>query len=707
MSLWRDELKTSNATNATLVVLAAIAISSLGRVVQAPGLYVTAVPAVVVGAAFAIVFGRRSLGLGFLLLVAVGAITLPALFVHKIAPTPAALSALRALIRSGLSDAGSATPPVAAASKYTVLVWCALLLLGFLGAAWIVVRRPLGTVVSALGVVTFAGSIGDGRGRTAYALAAIVATIAFFLAEGRQRIARWAGGTLPIPAWFGVPTLVIASAAALAAPAIFGDQPIVQLRGALRPRIVIIKPLSDIRRQLKIDPPIEVMRVSSSRPLYWRLTALDTYDGKEWLLQAHPHDLTNSTVPQTNPRPTGEIVDQTYTLTSLLSPWLPAAYSARAIHTTVPVQFDAPSQTLLLKEDSTPGLTYTVRSELPKVTADEPAKPKAASSDAEKLFGSYARPIVAGTTTPLDEARRLVSYFRRFTYSENVPAGHSIARLQQFLRERKGYCEQFAAAMTLMMRGLGADARVGVGFLPGSIVNGSYVVSTKDAHAWVEVNLPGGGWTTFDPTPGHGVSSSVPKTVQALATPRPIPQQTAVPVPTPEQQNLPSHPVPVRKPFHIPSSIIYALVAMAVLSITPTAKRVRRSRRRRGSPDVIVVGAFSEFLDRARDLGWVSSASETHREFARRVGAGNGVVYTELANVTGRVLYADTAVSQQDAAKAWATLERSLHELRGNAPWWRRALAELDPRTLVPPGITGRLLKRVKRYTPTGRPSSS
>ena len=36
------------------------------------------------------------------------------------------------------------------------------------------------------------------------------------------------------------------------------------------------------------DPPLEVMRVVSARPTYWRLTALDTYDGHEWLLRAHP-----------------------------------------------------------------------------------------------------------------------------------------------------------------------------------------------------------------------------------------------------------------------------------------------------------------------------------------------------------------------------------------------------------------------------------
>jgi len=89
-----------------------------------------------------------------------------------------------------------------------------------------------------------------------------------------------------------------------------------------------------------------------------------------------------------------------------------------------------------------------------------------------------------------------------------------------------------------------------------------------------------------------------------------------------------------------------------------------------------------------------------------RVGRGNGTNYRQLAIVAGRVLYADETVTQQDASQAWTTLERSLHDLRTNVPPWRRAVATLDPRTLIPAGLVGRALKVLRRYTPTGRPSS-
>ncbi len=713
MSLWRDELKPSRATEGTLFVLGLVAIGSLGRVVAWPRYLFWAIPAAAIGAAFAFFFGKRSLGLGFGLLLGISFLTLPAIFALKRTafglPTPAGYRAVRDLARSGLHDAASATPPVIAQAKYMVLIWCALILLGFLGAAWIVVRRPLGAVVSALGVVTFSGSVGDGPGRTAVAICAVIATIAFFLAEGRQRIMRWGSGRLSLPAWFGVPTLALASVAALASPLVFGDTPLVQLRGALRPRIVIIKPLSDIQRQLKVDPPIEVMRVTADRPLYWRLTGLDSYDGREWLLEAHPHDVVSGPLPQPNPPATGATVRQRVTLTSLLSPWLPAAYAARSIESQASVELDKPSQTLLLRDQSSPGLTYTVTSVLPKITSNEAGGKRDPRDDTERLFGGYAKSIVAGARTPLDIARKLEHHFRTFAYSETVPAGHSVGRLQQFLRDKKGYCEQFAATMTLMLRGLGVDARVGVGFLPGANVGGEYVVSTKDAHAWVEAKLPGGGWMNFDPTPGRGTTATIPKNVQAQATPAPIPSVTSVPQPTPQQQNLPQDAARQRKPLHIPAPVIWTVLALAVLSIAPIAKRVRRSRRRRGTPDVVVVGAYSEFVDRAREFGWTAAPAETHREFCSRVAGSSNGTFGELATITGRAVYAADHATNEDAQAAWRSLERSVHDLRERAPWWRRVFAIVDPRPLAPEGMTIpqlRTLRLRRRQTPTGRPSS-
>ncbi len=699
MSLWRDDPRPSGATLVTLVAVALVAVGSLSRLFVGPRYLAWALPALAIGSAFALYFGRRSLGLGVTFLAAGWVLSLPGLFARPDSaagfPTGTSIGTAWRLLGSGLRDAAKAVPPLEAEPRHLALVWTAFLFLGFLGASWVVVRRPVGAIISALGVVTFAGSLGDGPGRTGFALAAIAATGAFFLSEGRQRIGQWASGHVRVPLWFGIPTLGAACAFALAAPFLLGDAPLVELRSAIRPRLVIIKPLSDIRRQLKVDPPIEVMRVEAARPTYWRLTALDSYDGREWVLEARPRPVRRGIVRPPNPPTTGDTLEQRYRLTSLLSPWMPAAYAARSIDAQPEVELDERSQTLLLRGDTSPGLSYTVRSQLPKVSANRSSVVSEVTDEKERFFGELARPIVKGAATPLNIASRLEEHFHTFEYNEDVDGGHSVQRLQRFLQERAGYCEQFAATMTLMLRGLGIDARVGVGFLPGAQGNGEFVVSTREAHAWVEAAIPGAGWTTFDPTPGRDDSAPVPPQVdEAVLEPPPAAAQDMnVPASTPEPQPLPEDITqPASAP--VPAEVIWLAVALAVLAAIPTTKRVRRTVRRAGAPTEVILGAYAELVDRARELGWSARPSETHREFLHRT-VGTSQHGSDLHRLAAHALYGPPGMSNDEASAAWKALAAALRAARERAPWWRRVLAPLDPRTLLPRGFVGRARVRV------------
>jgi len=68
---------------------------------------------------------------------------------------------------------------------------------------------------------------------------------------------------------------------------------------------------------------------------------------------------------------------------------------------------------------------------------------------------------------------------------------------------KRGNCEYFATAMTVMLQLVGVPARIASGYHGGEFneLGGYYIVREKFAHAWVEVHLPDRGWTTFDPTP--------------------------------------------------------------------------------------------------------------------------------------------------------------------------------------------------------------
>ena len=76
--------------------------------------------------------------------------------------------------------------------------------------------------------------------------------------------------------------------------------------------------------------------------------------------------------------------------------------------------------------------------------------------------------------------------------------------------QRVGFCNYFASAMITMLRSLDIPARLVVGFAPGEWdeSRNTWIVRTKDYHAWPEVYFPEYGWVEFEPTP-PGVQPSL------------------------------------------------------------------------------------------------------------------------------------------------------------------------------------------------------
>jgi transglutaminase-like putative cysteine protease len=117
---------------------------------------------------------------------------------------------------------------------------------------------------------------------------------------------------------------------------------------------------------------------------------------------------------------------------------------------------------------------------------------------------------------PLDEeiARNIERHLRsQFTYTMDISDAKTRADLDPivwFLSEdgRRGHCEYFAAAMTLMCQSLGIEARVVSGYRCDEYNDFShrFIVKQSQAHAWVEV-LTSDGWRTFDPTSGRDSSA--------------------------------------------------------------------------------------------------------------------------------------------------------------------------------------------------------
>jgi transglutaminase-like putative cysteine protease len=116
-----------------------------------------------------------------------------------------------------------------------------------------------------------------------------------------------------------------------------------------------------------------------------------------------------------------------------------------------------------------------------------------------------ARRWTAGADSDLGRARALERRLRvEYGYTLELPPREPADPLANFLFvRRRGHCEYFASAMTVMLRTLGIPARLATGFQSGvyNPITDLWLVRASDAHSWVEAWIPGYGWATFDPTP--------------------------------------------------------------------------------------------------------------------------------------------------------------------------------------------------------------
>jgi protein-glutamine gamma-glutamyltransferase len=149
-----------------------------------------------------------------------------------------------------------------------------------------------------------------------------------------------------------------------------------------------------------------------------------------------------------------------------------------------------------------------------------PEIPIAAPSPEDLRIPDNLRPTVTrlaaewtrGIDDPAEKIAALAQHFEHdFRYSLDFQQRRREALLDFLLEQRRGHCEYFASAMTLLARALGIPARVVAGYRVAeqSPFGGYWIVREQNAHAWTEVYLPGRGFVTVDATPSGPPQNTV------------------------------------------------------------------------------------------------------------------------------------------------------------------------------------------------------
>lgn len=123
---------------------------------------------------------------------------------------------------------------------------------------------------------------------------------------------------------------------------------------------------------------------------------------------------------------------------------------------------------------------------------------------------TLARDITKNATNNYDRALAISTWLsHNLDYTLEMVSPGDREPIDFFLFDRKrGHCEYFASAMTILARAVGVPARNVNGFVGGEWNEYDQYVAVRggDAHSWVEVYFPGAGWVTFDPTPAGSLS---------------------------------------------------------------------------------------------------------------------------------------------------------------------------------------------------------
>ncbi|WP_138756606.1 DUF3488 and transglutaminase-like domain-containing protein [Modestobacter altitudinis] len=613
--------------------------------------------------------GRVAVPLGQLLLVLVvlGRVFAPDHLLLGLLPTPGSIADLAGVLADGVDEiAEQATPAlpldglVALTTLFVALVALAADLLAVparqpaLGGLGLLVLYcvPVSTVTGSVAFLSFAGPAcgfavllwADQRGRlvdSARGGSGSPLGTATLPALRVGVIALVAGVVLPV----FVPTLAEGSLAS----GIGGSGTGNGLGSSL-------DPVAEMAGQLNRPEPMDLLQVDASvEDLgYLRAVSLDEYGDNGWHMSNLDGEESIADDPTLAPLPGDEPRREVRAQVTVLGhddQFLPVAYAPQRVEVAGgddrSWRFDQAGTTIYGRDVTTGGATYEFSAEEPEPTvADLEAAPELAADDPMLRYvelptvapsvTDLAADLTADAGTPYDRVRAVLSHFtdpaNRFVYSLSTTPGTTGDDLVDFLRLKRGYCEQYAGAMAVLVRAAGVPARVVLGYTPGQVQSdGSRLVTTDDAHAWVEAWFAGVGWIPFDPTPiaaDRAVTLPwAPRTViPADTTAEPTAPNAGVPVPAGptatidrDDQYVPIDVEALQDERSLAPWYAGAGGAVVLLGLLAAPGVLRRRARRRRLADGSAGALWEELLASTADLGVDVPVTGTTRQVAREL----------------------------------------------------------------------------------------
>ena len=277
-----------------------------------------------------------------------------------------------------------------------------------------------------------------------------------------------------------------------------------------------------------------VMRVRSPEPAFWRGQTFTDFDGRSWTVSPEsgtPRTGPTIIVPPTLGDVTASEVEskelvQTYFIEADLPNVVFAAYRPAQLVFDGSV-WTRPDGALRSDVTLTKGSVYTAVSDRLQVTPEI----LRAQGDIGTIFEEFRNldsanvlePFLAvpnSTTvrtfelaeqlrTPGESTYNTIQAYQTWlsantVYDLNapVPAQGADAVDDYLFESRRGFCEQIASTLAVMLRSQGVPTRLATGYISGERdrISGVWKVKASDAHSWVEVWFPQTGWEAFDPT---------------------------------------------------------------------------------------------------------------------------------------------------------------------------------------------------------------